>query len=307
MMERYLMSPFSSDDDPLDKIGDFALKSHDVLIEVDELAMPFLKEDLDDGVKKFLMIGFMAGNAASQLRAGIRRDDLIAGMEGELLIYLQLKALSTTKLKDFKVISPNLDALLVLQGRGELRAHLERARVRRKASTPMAGDDGTAGPALSGPPLPGSAGTGKGTAKGADDEEPKMVLDGIELVKAGHAQEAITGYFDKVIASYQKRYAADKRHIYCGHDQAETLLYLVQSANNGEDAISLAPTWADAWYHKSYALTELHRDAEALSALDKRSRCHPAMHTICPSGDISIIRSRTGSIPWRCSRPPRRE
>jgi tetratricopeptide (TPR) repeat protein len=95
-------------------------------------------------------------------------------------------------------------------------------------------------------------------------------------VKAGHAQEAITGYFDKVIASYQKRYADDKRHIYCGHDQAETLLYMVQSANNREDAVALTPTWAEAWYHKSYALTELHRNAEALSALDKAIALSPS-------------------------------
>jgi len=126
-MERYLMSPFSGDGDQLDKIRDFALQSHDVVIAIDELAVPFLKEDLDEGVKNLLMIGFVAGNAASQLRAGVRRDDLIAGMEGELQIYLQLKALSTTKLKDTKVISPSLDALLVLQGGVELRAHLERA------------------------------------------------------------------------------------------------------------------------------------------------------------------------------------
>lgn len=98
-----------------------------------------------------------------------------------------------------------------------------------------------------------------------------MLRDGI-----GHAQEAITGYFDKVIVSYQKRYAADKRHIYCGHDPAETLLYMVQSANHGEEAVALAPTWADAWYHKAYALTELHRDAEARSALDKAITLSPS-------------------------------
>jgi len=119
------------------------------------------------------------------------------------------------------------------------------------------------------------------------------VLDGIELVKAGHAQEAISGYFDKVIASYQKRYAADKRHIYCGHDQAETLLYLVQSANNGEDAVALTPMWADAWYHKSYALTELHRDAEALSALDKANRAVTQPCTLPIRAGISLS-SREG-------------
>ena len=50
----------------------------------------------------------------------------------------------------------------------------------------------------------------------------------------------------------------------------------MQSAGNGEDAVSLTPTWANAWYFKSYALTELHRDAEALSALEKAIALSPS-------------------------------
>jgi len=56
-----------------------------------------------------------------------------------------LKAFSTTELKDKKVISPRLDALLVLQGQGQLHAHLERAMVGRKA--PVLADAGRGTPA----------------------------------------------------------------------------------------------------------------------------------------------------------------
>src|SRR6185436_17151996 len=92
-----------------------------------------------------------------------------------------------------------------------------------------------------------------------DDAMWKMVIEGVGRLKAGNPEEAITSYFDKVIASYQERYATDKRHIYCGHDQAETLLYMLDAANKHEEAIALRPTWAVAWYYKSSALTEMHR------------------------------------------------
>jgi tetratricopeptide (TPR) repeat protein len=51
---------------------------------------------------------------------------------------------------------------------------------------------------------------------------------------------------------------------------------MTQSATKGEDAIAITPTWAEAWFHKSYALTELHRTAEAVAALDKALALSPS-------------------------------
>jgi hypothetical protein len=291
-MERYLTAPLSSDD-ALEKIRDFVLQSPDVTIAIDELAVPFLNEDLDEGVKNLLMIGFVAGNAASQLRSGVRGDDLIAGVEGELQIYLVLKALSTTQLKDKKVISPRLDALLALQGKGKLRAHLERAMVGRKAPTLADADHDAAASARSAPASrPADAGTKAPAAKAPAAKAPaakapaakdpetdalvKLIDEGVALVKAGRAEEAITGKFDQVIARFEKQYAGEKRHIYCGRDQAEVLLYMTEAAEKGEDAIALPPMWADAWFFKSYALIELHRTAEAVAALDRAIALSPS-------------------------------
>jgi len=273
IMERYLMSPFA-DGDALDKIRDFTLQSHDVLIAFDELAVPFVEEDLDDGVKNLLVIGFAAGNAASQLRSGVRGDDLVAGVEGSLHIYIALKALSTTSLKDKKVISASLDERLGLWSKGELRAHLERAMVGRKAATLTPG--GTTEPAPVAPRPSPARPADKAPADPEAEELTKLLLQGTDLVKAGRPQVAITDYFDKVIARFQKQYAGDKRHIYCGHYQAETLLYMMQSASKGEDAVAIAPTWADAWFYKAYALTELHRTAEAVAALDTAIALSPS-------------------------------
>jgi Flp pilus assembly protein TadD len=60
---------------------------------------------------------------------------------------------------------------------------------------------------------------------------------------------------------------------------------MVVASNRGEEALALGPTWADAWYVKSYALTELHRTAEATSALDKAIALSPSFaHYISERG-----------------------
>lgn len=150
IMERFLRSPIGSQDD-VQKIRDFALQSPDVTVEVDPIVLPFIEEDLDEGVKNVLLIGFLAGDAAAQLRAGVKRDDPIAGIEGELAIYLVLKAHAATALKDRKVISPSLDALLEVRARGQLPAYLAQARARRAPAGNSASDAAGANPAPSGP------------------------------------------------------------------------------------------------------------------------------------------------------------
>jgi len=295
-MERYLMSPFSSDDE-LDKIRDFVLQSPDVTIAIDELAVPFLDEDLDEGVKNLLMIGYVAGNAASQLRSGVRGDDLIAGVEGELQIYLVLKAFSTTQLKDAKVISPRLDALLALQGQGKLRTHLERAMVGRKAPTLADAGHGAAAPVQ---PVPARRrADAVATVSAAKDPEAdlvKLIEDGVTLMKSGRAEEAITGNFGLVIARLEKQYAGEKRHIYCGHEQAEVVLYLTEAASKGEDAIALTPRAAPCG---ALARAQAARTSSPMRR-DRRCRGWRVAHPE-PRGDR---RSRAGD---RRTPPPARE
>lgn len=263
LMERYLRSPMGTEEDDLKKIRDFVLKSPDITVTIDPIALPFLEEDLDEGVKNVVLIGFLAGNAAAQLRAGVKRDDMVAGVEGELAIYLILKAESTTALKDRKVVSPSLDALLEVRARGQLRGYLETARARRGAGGVTAGN--------------GAAGPGSDRAdQDADSEQARLVAEATQLVKSGHPADAITNHLDQVIAGYEKQYAGEQRHIYCAHGQAEALHYMMDASNRGEDAVALDSTWADAWYVKSYALTELHRTAEATSALDKAIALSPS-------------------------------
>jgi tetratricopeptide (TPR) repeat protein len=254
LMERYLAAPLDSDRATLDRIRDFVMSSSDVTVAIDELATPFVDEDLDDGVKNLLMIGFVAGNAAAQLRAGVRGDDLVAGVAGELAVYRALKANAATRLAGTKVISPRLDALLELEASGQLRPQLERARAARR---------------------PGAAGATavKATAPG-DRELNAITIEGVRLVKSGRPAEAIA-HFDQVIASYEQQYAGDKRSIYCSHSPAETARYALEAANRRQEAVVLPPTWADALLAKSYALTELGRTVDARATLEKALALSP--------------------------------
>jgi tetratricopeptide (TPR) repeat protein len=269
IMENFLASPFA--DPPLKKITEFVEQSHDVTVVVDVVTVPFVEEDLDEDAKGLLLAGFLAGDAASQLRSGVRGDDIVSGVEGALRIYLALKSRAATTLKDRRVVSPSLDALLEMQGNGQLRAHLERAR-------------------SGGKPVERSAPVAAARRDPEEEKLVKLLEDGESALTAGRSQEAIADYFDKVIASYEQRYTGGKLRVYCAHDMAEVLLYMTEAAQQGgtraappsgtqavhqADAIALPPTWADAWFLKSYALTELHKDAEAAAALDRALALSP--------------------------------
>jgi tetratricopeptide (TPR) repeat protein len=251
VMERYLVAPLDAEPSALETIRTFVMRSSDVMVEIDDVAAPFLGEDLDDGIKQLLMIGFVAGNAAAQLRAGAKGDDLIAGITGELRVYRVLKANAASRLAGKKVVSPALDALLALEASGQLRAHIERARAASR---------------------PGSVAVKVEAAP--DDALTAKTAEGVRLVKSGRHAEAIT-LFDEVIASYERRHAGEKRRIFCAHGPAETLAYTLDSANKDQEAIVLPPTWADTLLAKAFALVELGRTADARATLEKALALSP--------------------------------
>ena len=272
-MERYLAAPLDASTADLARIHDFVLKDHDVEVVIDLAARPFFDDELDDDAASRLMTGFVAGNAAEQLRTGTRGDALAAGVDGELAVYRAVKAAAATRYAGKKVTSPGLDRLAQLAASGKLRAHLGQVLVDRRnhASVKIIAEDGTSGAGA-------AEGRGDGTedAEDAEDADDAALGAGAQLVQSGQPEAAITDYFDKLIARFEKRYAGEKRHIYCAHSQAETLLYMVTAANKHEDAVALSSTWAEAWFLKSYALTELHRSAEARAALEKALALSPS-------------------------------
>lgn len=257
MMEGYLASPFRAGADSVgeaEQITKFAVESHDISIVIDENVVPFMGEEHELEIQKLLLAGFVAGNSASQLRAGVKRDDMAAGIAGALEVYRALLGVAETRFAGKKVRSPRLDALLALEAKGQLRVYFARVLEGRKGAEMET--------------LP-TAAAQAAAAEEAEARMAKLTSEGVGLLKAGKPAEAIDASFDKVIAYYEKAHPAGKQRIYSAHFPAEVLAYMMESANKGEDAVAVAPHWADAWFLKSYALTELKRGPEARAALER--------------------------------------
>jgi tetratricopeptide (TPR) repeat protein len=109
----------------------------------------------------------------------------------------------------------------------------------------------------------------------ADAGQAQLVHDGALAIKSGMPQQAIDGALDKVIATYEQRYAKSARQVFCARTLVESLTYVAEAMKRKADALVLDQTWADAYKLKAYALVDLHRDAEARTALDKALALSP--------------------------------
>lgn len=104
-----------------------------------------------------------------------------------------------------------------------------------------------------------------------DTEQAKILQDGANLLRARKAQEAITAYFDRVIAHYESKYREEDRQIYCTRNTAEMLGVLAKHAveTPQKGAIAISSLWCDAHYLKAYAHIELAQIAEAKNSLEQ--------------------------------------
>jgi tetratricopeptide (TPR) repeat protein len=106
-------------------------------------------------------------------------------------------------------------------------------------------------------------------ATGAADADERLLEQGVQLVIQHRPAEAIRDCFDKVIAHYEVQYPHGAKGVYCSRSMEETIGYLVMAQASGQNAIAIAPTWADAYYFKGSALIELGRVPEARASLEK--------------------------------------
>jgi len=120
-----------------------------------------------------------------------------------------------------------------------------------------------------------AAGPPKAASTDADVEQVKLVQDAALAIRSGMAEQAVDNALDKVIATFEQRYAHIGKQIYCARTLTETIYYMGDAANRKTDAVALAPVWCEAYRLKAYALFELHRDSEARVALTKALAMSP--------------------------------
>lgn len=99
---------------------------------------------------------------------------------------------------------------------------------------------------------------------GQEQQPPVSELEQMtRLAASGKPKEAIEN-FDKIAARYEEMYQDGKTKYYCARDPVESMMYLLQAANeNKGDAKVVSANWAYAYYFKAYLLVEAGRVPEA--------------------------------------------
>lgn len=95
------------------------------------------------------------------------------------------------------------------------------------------------------------------TAPGPASDET-VLSAAVNEIKASNPQKAIV-LLDPVIARIEQENATEKRRIYCGMNQVETVGYMMEAAAGKRDAVAIAPTLCDALFLKAFALVDLDR------------------------------------------------
>jgi tetratricopeptide (TPR) repeat protein len=108
-----------------------------------------------------------------------------------------------------------------------------------------------------------------------DIEAGKALAEGMRLMQAGKAAEALTS-FARIAADYDSKYNDPKQTYFSARTPTESLLYLTQmAAQSGSKGTVVAANWGYAHYLKGYALIELRRVPEAKVALSRAVALSP--------------------------------
>jgi hypothetical protein len=116
-IDRFLAAPLDATRDDTTRLIRFITESPDVMVTLTAQVGRWTTEGVVEDARPLLLLGFLAGNAGSQLRSGKKGDDVHAGVDGVLKVYRALK----TK----RVTSPALDQFLELEKQGKLSAYVD--------------------------------------------------------------------------------------------------------------------------------------------------------------------------------------
>ena len=78
-----------------------------------------------------------------------------------------------------------------------------------------------------------------------------------------------------LLADFEKRYAGEKRHIFCAVNSRQQKAYLSDAAAAKLDAVTIEPDWCRAQYVRGYALIDLGKSDDALEAFRRLAELAP--------------------------------
>jgi len=112
-------------------------------------------------------------------------------------------------------------------------------------------------------------------AEGSDfyalDDDGHKIANAMQMVHSGQIQAAIDGPINEVIAKFEKEYAG--KRVYSARGAVEGIMYAglggAAGTKPGEHIVVIGPSWAMAYWARSYALTEMNRTKEAEADLQR--------------------------------------
>jgi tetratricopeptide (TPR) repeat protein len=106
-----------------------------------------------------------------------------------------------------------------------------------------------------------------GQDKDRDSAAAVTIGHAFSAIQAGDPAHALS-MIDPVVASFEKDFAGEKRHVYCSQTAEQEGYYLTTAGGTG--AVRLVPsTWCEALYVKAFALVDLDRLDDAQSTFER--------------------------------------
>ncbi len=109
----------------------------------------------------------------------------------------------------------------------------------------------------------------------ATPQQLARLTDAAQLLRSGHAQEAITNDLDSVIAEFEAKYANSGKRMYCSHSEAETRAYLGWALRDRQPSSVIDSAWADAYYMRGFAYLSLGDNARAQASYQGSLKLSP--------------------------------
>jgi tetratricopeptide (TPR) repeat protein len=106
-----------------------------------------------------------------------------------------------------------------------------------------------------------------GQDKDRDAAAAATIGHAFSAIQAGNPAQALS-MVDPLVASFEKDFAGEKRHVYCSQTAEQEGYYLTTAGGTG--AVRLVPsTWCEALYVKAFALVDLDRLDDAQSTFER--------------------------------------
>ncbi|MEE3625208.1 tetratricopeptide repeat protein [Nitrospirillum sp. BR 11752] len=104
----------------------------------------------------------------------------------------------------------------------------------------------------------------------------KALMEGLLAVRAGDARRAVDGYFNPVIAAYERRYKAVPGRLYCARGMGEATGYMQDAVRTHQPARVVEAGLVLAYVYRGRELMTLDDPAGAQAGLERARTLSPA-------------------------------